>query len=176
MDLALSQDQQLLVNTARGLLERRCPPERAQALADDPHGFDLSLWKEMAALGWPGLLIPADLGGSGGSAVDVALLAEEMGRACLPGPFIASAVVATRMPLAAGARGRARDLLPQLALGERICTVAALEEDGRLLPEAIAMRVEFGRLVGRKHFVPDAGTATDVIVIGRGPNGMTAAL
>jgi alkylation response protein AidB-like acyl-CoA dehydrogenase len=176
MDLALTPAQQMLAHSARSLLGQRCPPERVQALALDPRGFAEDLWKEMAVLGWPGLLIPADQGGSGGSTLDVIVLVEEMGRACLPSPYIPSAVVSSRILLDAGARGRARHLLPHLALGERICAVAVLEESGRLEPDALAMRVEPGTLNGRKLFVADAHAATDVIVVGRGGNGLSAAL
>jgi alkylation response protein AidB-like acyl-CoA dehydrogenase len=147
-----------------------------QALALDPRGSAADLWQEMASLGWPGLLIPADLGGSGGGVLDVIVLVEEMGRACLPSPYIPSAVVASRILLEAGARGRARALLPRLALGERISTVAVLEESGRLAPDALSMRVEPGRLSGKKLFVPDAHAATDVLVVGRGDGGLSVAL
>ena len=172
MDLALTPAQQLLAHSARSLLGQRCPPERVQALALDPRGFAEDLWKEMAVLGWPGLLIPADLGGSGGSALDVIVLVEEMGRACLPSPYIPSAVVSSRILLDSGARG----LLPRLALGERICAVAMLEESGRLEPDDLAMRIEPGKLSGRKLFVADAHAATDVIVVGRGGSGLSAAV
>jgi 3-oxocholest-4-en-26-oyl-CoA dehydrogenase beta subunit len=174
MDLRLTSAQQLLVHSARSLLAQRCPPERALAWASDPRGLPAELWREMAALGWSGLMIPSDLGGSGGSVLDAIVLVEEMGRACLPSPFIPSAVVSTRILLDASARPPARELLPRLALGERICTVATLEESGEL--DGIAMRAEPGRLHGRKLFVPDARAATDMIVIGRSRNGSAAAL
>jgi 3-oxocholest-4-en-26-oyl-CoA dehydrogenase beta subunit len=176
VDLALSPSQQLLVNAARGLLAQRCPPERAQALALDASGFDPDLWKEMAALGWPGLLIPIDDGGSGGTATDVLALVEEIGRVCAPGPFIPSAVVSTALLQTAEPTRRARDLLSRLALGERICTVAVLEESGRLDADAVAMPLAPGRVSGRKLFAPDAGAATDLLVIGRGGGGLNAAL
>src|SRR5215472_16768979 len=101
MDFAPSSSQQLLIHAARTFLQQRCPPERVQALALEPSGFAHELWKEMSALGWAGLLIPPDLGDSGGSAIDVVTLLEEMGRVCLPSPFIPSAVVATSLLLAA---------------------------------------------------------------------------
>ena len=176
MDLSFSPSQQILQQSARAFLQRHCPLERVQALALDPRGFAADLWKEIAALGWPGLLIPPDLGGSGGSVGDALALVEELGRACFPGPFIASAVVATTALAAAGGR-RAQALLPALALGERICTVAVLEEPGRLDPEALTLPVATpGRLTGRKLFVPDAHVATDVIVLGRAATGPTAVL
>jgi alkylation response protein AidB-like acyl-CoA dehydrogenase len=176
MDLSLSPAQQILQQSARTLLQQRCPIERVQALALDPRGFAADLWKEIATLGWPGLLIPPELGGSGGSIGDALALVEELGRACFPGPFIGSAVIATSALAASGSR-RARELLPALAVGERICTLAVLEESGRLAAEALTMPVTApGRLRGRKLFVADAHAATDVIVLGRAPAGPTALL
>ena len=174
MDLRLSSAQQLLAHSARSLLAQRCPPERSQEWASDPRGLPAELWKEMAALGWTGLMIPPELGGSGGSVLDVIALVEEMGHAALPSPYVPSAVVSTRILLDADPRPHTRELLSRLALGERICTVAALEENGRL--DDVAMRVEAGRLHGQKLFVSYAHVATDLIVIGRGRNGDTAAL
>ena len=158
MDLSFSPAQQLLQQSARAFLLQRCPPERV--------GFAADLWKEIATLGWPGLLISPELGGSGGSVADALALVEELGRACFPGPFIASAVVATTALGRAEGR-RVRDLLASLAVGERICTLALLEGSAGLEP---------GRLNGRQLFVPDANVATDVIVLGSGPVGPTALL
>ena len=140
MDLSFSPSQQLLQQSARALLQQRCPPERVQGLALDPRGFAADLWKEIATLGWPGLLVPTELGGSGGSVGDALALVEELGRACFPSPFIGSAMVATTILITAGGR-RAQALLPALALGERICALAVLEESGRLDPDALALPV-----------------------------------
>jgi alkylation response protein AidB-like acyl-CoA dehydrogenase len=176
MDLSFSPAQQLLQRSARAFLQQRCPPERVQELALDPRGFAADLWKEIATLGWPGLLIPVDLGGGGASVGEALALVEELGRACCPSPFIASAVVATAALTAAGGR-RARALLSAMAVGERICALAVLEESGRLDPDALAVPVAApGRLAGRKLFVADAHAATDVIVLGRGVAGPTALL
>ena len=176
MDLSFSPSQQLLQQSARAFLQQRCPPVRVQELALDPRGFPADLWKDIAMLGWPGLLVPTELGGSGGSVGDALALVEEMGRACFPSPFIASAVVAPTALSAAGGR-RAQALLPALAMGERICTLAVLEESGRLDPDALGLPVAApGRLTGRKLFVADAHVATDVIVLGRSSAGPTAVL
>jgi len=176
MDLSFSPAQHLLQHSARAFLQQRCPPERVQELALDPRGFAADLWSEIATLGWPGLLVPTELGGSEGSVGDALALVEELGRACFPSPFIASAVVATTALTAAGGP-RARALLPALATGGRICTLAVLEESGRLDPDALAVPVAApGRLAGRKLFVPDAHVATDVIVVGRSAAGPTALL
>ena len=176
MDLSFSPSQQLLQQSARAFLQPRCPPERVQEWALDPRGFAADLWKEIATLGWPGLLVPTELGGSGGSVGDALALVEELGRACFPSPFIASAVVATTALAAAGGR-RAHALLPALAMGERICALAVLEESGRFDPAGLTLPVVApGRLTGRKLFVSDAHVATDVIVLGPAAAGPTALL
>jgi alkylation response protein AidB-like acyl-CoA dehydrogenase len=174
MDVCLTPAQQLLAHSARSFLAQRWPPERAHSFAVDPRGFPADLWKEMAALGWTGLMIPPGLGGSGGSALDAIVLVEEMGRACLPSPFIPSAVVSTRILIEASPHKPARDLLPRLALGEAICAVAVLEEGGQF--GGVASPLERSRIRGRSLFVADAHVATHLIVIGRGQRGLDAAL
>src|SRR4029453_10400697 len=91
MDFRPSPSQQLLASTAREFLRRHCPPERVQEWTLDARGHDETLWRRMAELGWPGLLVAPEHGGSDGSLLDVVLLVEEMGYACLPGPFVTSA-------------------------------------------------------------------------------------
>ena len=171
MDLAFSPAQTLLQQSARTFLLQRCPPERVQELALDRRGFAADLWKEIAALGWPGLLIAPEHGGSGASLADALALMEELGRACFPGPFVPSAVVAATALGLAGGR-RAHGLLAGLATGSRICTLALLEGPGRLAPEAMTLPIAApGRLTGRKLFVPDAHAATDLIVVGHASAG-----
>lgn len=177
MDVRPSAPQQLLVATARQFLAARCPIELVQRLALDDRGFDRALWRGMAELGWPGLLVPPELGGSGGSLVDVVLLVEEMGRACLPGPFIPSAVAATSALVAAGNPSLRKRVLPAMADGERIATLALVEERGSFDPGAVTLSCEVpGRLTGEKLFVKDAHLADDVIVAVRGGGDLTLAL
>jgi alkylation response protein AidB-like acyl-CoA dehydrogenase len=164
VDLRPSPAEQLLVATAREVLRQHWPIETAQRLARDPRGSDGALWRRMAELGWPGLLIAPALGGSGGSLLDVALLVEEMGYACLAGPFVASAVVATTAIEAAASEAQRKRWLPALASGERVATLA-LGADGSPAPEAAALRGAVpGRLTGRTRFVREAHVADDLVV------------
>lgn len=173
MDFRPTPAQQLLVSSARELLRRRCPPEAAHEMAEDPRGIREELWREISGLGWPGLLVPPDLGGSGGSTLDVALLVEEMGRAGLPGPFVPSAVVATSLVLAAGSAGQRSRLLPAMALGDRIVSLALTEASASFDPDSVAIRAEAGeRIRGEKLFVRDAHLAQDLIVVTRGGAGL----
>src|SRR2546428_9992609 len=91
MDFTPSSAQQMLVSTAREFLRRHCPPERVQAWALDERGFDEKLWRQMAELGWPGLLVSPELGGGGGSLVGGGVLVGPMGVACPPRPLFPSA-------------------------------------------------------------------------------------
>jgi alkylation response protein AidB-like acyl-CoA dehydrogenase len=165
VDVRPSSAQQLLAATAREFLRKHCPPEIAQRLALEARGLDPGLWRQMAELGWPGLLVPADLGGSGGSLLDVVTLVEEMGRAALPGPFVPSAVVATSLLVAAGSPEQQKRWLPALATGERVVTLALVEDEGAWEPEAVALPATIpGRLRGRKLFVNDAHVADALVV------------
>jgi alkylation response protein AidB-like acyl-CoA dehydrogenase len=165
MDFRPSLAQQILISTARAFLRQHCSPELVQRLALDAHGFDETLWRRLAELGWPGLLIPLELGGSGGSLLDVILLTEEMGRVALPAPFVPSAVVATSLVLAAGSPAQQKRLLPALAAGERVATLALVEETGSFDLDGVTLECAVpGRLTGRKLFVRDAHIADDLIV------------
>jgi len=163
MDFQLSAAQQLLTATARDFLRKHCPPEVVQRIALDPRGVDPALWRRMAELGWQGLLIPSEYGGSGGSLLDVVLLVEEIGRAVAPGPFVPSAVVATSLLLSVGNIEQRKHLLPSLAAGERVLGVARLEEGGSLDTK--------NRLTGRALFVESAHVADALIVALRKADG-----
>jgi alkylation response protein AidB-like acyl-CoA dehydrogenase len=177
MDIRPSPSQQMLASTARAFLKDHCPPERVQEWALDARGFDDALWRRMAELGWPGLLVAPELGGSGGSLLDVVLLVEEMGYACLPGPFVTSAVVATSLLAEAGSADQHKRLLPALATGERIATLALAEESGSSDPADVALACGVpGRLDGRKLFVKDAHVADHVIVALREGAGLSLLL
>jgi alkylation response protein AidB-like acyl-CoA dehydrogenase len=177
MDFRLTEQQDLLVSTAREFLQQHCPTTLVQELALEARGFPAELWRHISSLGWPGLLIPEVWGGTAGSLLDVIVLLEEMGRACFPSPYIQSAVVATSLLLATGNQSQQARLLPAMARGERLCTLALTEESADFVPEAIAIQGEVGgRLNGRKLFVKDAHLADYLIIVARGNGGFNLLL
>lgn len=177
MDFSLSESQELLLRTARDFLQQNCPMTRVQELAVDARGFADDLWQQISTLGWPGLLIPSALGGNDGSLLDVILLVEEMGRACFPGPYIQSAVIATSLLLAAGSPTQQERLLPAMARGERLCTLALTEASAEFVPEAITLQGEVGGSInGSKLFVKDAHVADHLIVVVRDGGGFNLVL
>src|SRR4029453_16949437 len=94
MDFSFTPDQTLLKNSAHAFLEEHCKSAVVRLWWDDPRGESESLWKEMAQLGWLGLSLPEEHGGSGLGMVETALLLEELGRTAYPGPYWPTMLVA----------------------------------------------------------------------------------
>ena len=129
MDLALSEQQQLLQRTAREFLEAECPIPLVREMERTEEGFSAPLWKKMADLGWLGLAIPSEFDGAGGSLIDQEVLFEEIGRALVPGPLLPSCVLATQILLRASSQNQKIDLLPPMARGEIIVTTVLSEPE-----------------------------------------------
>ena len=177
MDLSLSEEQELLRNSAREFLENECPEEHVRAMEEDENGYSPELWKKMADLGWQGLMIPEEHGGAGFSYLDLCVLVEEFGRALVPGPFIPNATCAAWLTVAASDAQKAK-YLPGIANGSAIHTYAITEESGRWDREGIALTAtQDGAdyiLNGTKLFVPDANVADYLHVIAGAPEGPPA--
>src|SRR5215813_6511724 len=175
MDLALTESQELLRNTARSFMERESPRDAVVAMQKAESSLDPEVWRKAAALGWLGMLIPDDFGGMGNSLSDTAVLYEEMGRGPLPGPFFSSGVLAALTVLEGGTQAQRRAILPGIASGERVVVLALTEPNASWGPQGVGMapqRVGSGhRLSGTKLFVADATAATDLIIAARTGDG-----
>jgi len=88
MDLGKSEEQEMLRTSARDFLTTECPTDLVKEMADDEAGYKPEMWAKMAELGWMGLAFPEEYDGMGMTFLDLAVLLEEMGRACLPGPLL----------------------------------------------------------------------------------------
>jgi len=122
MDLSLSEEQEMLKKSARDFLVDKCPKTLVREMEEDVKGYSPELWREMAGLGWMGLVFPEKYGGSGMSFLDLSILLEEMGRACLPGPFFSTVVLGGLPILDAGNDEQKEKYLPGIASGEAIFT------------------------------------------------------
>ena len=145
----------------------------------DDRGYDLNLWKQMGDLGWLGLVLPEEYGGSGATMMDLVVLLEEFGRALVPGPFVPT-VAASRTAPAVGRRRSAKArLLPKLAQGELIGTMAWLEPSATSQPAAIETTAtpqgENYILNGTKLCVPYAHVADCLLTVARTGTGATPA-
>jgi alkylation response protein AidB-like acyl-CoA dehydrogenase len=171
MDLGLSEPQEMLRKMARDFLATECPKSLVRQMEEDEKGYPVQLWQNMAKLGWMGLPFPEEYGGGGGSFLDLAILLEEMGRACLPGPFFSTVVLGGLMIVDVGSEEQKRELLPPIAEGKLIMTLAITEPGGGyeaadIAVQAAAEKDQYG-ISGTKLFVPDAHVADRIICVAR---------
>ncbi len=164
----------------RRFLEERAPAAELRRMFAAPEGFDRSLWKQMATeLGLPGIHLPESVGGQGFGFLELGIVLEEMGRALLPSPFFASSVLATEAIRCVGSEAEQRALLPGIASGEEIATLAWVEEGAGWDPAALKLeaRPEGSAYVlhGEKHAVLSADAATRLVVAARLPGTQGAA-
>jgi alkylation response protein AidB-like acyl-CoA dehydrogenase len=167
MEFDLSKPQKLLQKSARDLLARACPAKRVRELMATDTALDPGLWAEVAEQGWLGISLNEASGGLGLGMVDLAVVAEEMGRACFPGPFLGTVWAATLM---AEASPKSK-YLDRLAAGELKGAVALLEPSASWDPSAVQLsagKIGSGfRITGRKSFVSDAAVADVIVCVAR---------
>ena len=172
MKLTLTEEQEMLRKTARDFLADKCSKKFVKQMEESETGYSKDLWQEMAELGWMGLAFPGKYGGGDMSFLDLAVLLEEMGRACLPGPFFSTVVLGGLSILDVGSEEQKQEYLPKLIRGEKIFTLA-LTEPGYHNYDASSVRVEAtcddGNYVinGAKMFVPDAHIADYLLCVAR---------
>jgi len=175
MDFDLNEEQEMLKTTARDFLSKECPKSLVREMVKDDRGYPPELWHKMVELGWLGLIFPEKYGGLGGSFLDLAVLLEEMGRACLPGPFFSTVILSGLFILNAGTEQQKRELLTKVANGEVILTMALTEPSAGY--DAASVEVEATGdnndyiISGTKLFIPDAHVVDYVICIARTKKG-----
>jgi alkylation response protein AidB-like acyl-CoA dehydrogenase len=167
VDLTLDDDQQLLAESARQLFERTYTTESARVAEATPERFSRELWSQAGALGWPGIALPEAVGGAEYGTLELAVLAEELGRGAATLPLLSSYAATLPVLWAGGDDLRTRWLAP-LASGEAIAALALVEPgggDARTRP-AVAARPDGGRwrLSGTKVAVP-FGAVADLLVV-----------
>ncbi|MGW7460555.1 acyl-CoA dehydrogenase family protein [Streptomyces sp. NPDC054797] len=137
MDAAFTAEQDEIRRTLREILGKRCGPDEVKAAVRTAAGHDRELWQQLARqLGLPGLAIAEEYGGVGCAPADLALACEETGRALLPSPLLASAVLCAPLITALGTAAQRSALLPPLAAG---ALTAALAVPGPALATALAL-------------------------------------
>ena len=168
MDLSLTEPQAMLRSAARGFIEREAPRHAIVALQRAESSLVPELWRKASELGWLGILVPSEYGGSESSVTDAAVLYEELGRGPLPGPFFSSGVLGALTVMESAGEAQRRAILPRVARGEAVLSVAITEPNTSWGSQGVTLRPQrLGdryRLDGTKLFVSDATAATDLIV------------
>jgi 3-oxocholest-4-en-26-oyl-CoA dehydrogenase beta subunit len=175
MNLGFSEEQLMLRDAARDYLVKTYPKKTVRQLEESEKGYSADSWKEMAEMGWMGLALPEKYSGSGMSFQDLAVLLEEMGRACLPGPFFSTVILGALPLLDLGTEAQKAKYLPGIAKGDLIFTLALTEASARYDAEGIKLKAEANKdgyiLNGMKMFIPDANIADYLICVARMGNG-----
>jgi alkylation response protein AidB-like acyl-CoA dehydrogenase len=169
VDLELSEEEAELRDNVRSVISGVCPPSVVRAVYENK-GEPGAVWNKMVELYWPAMGVAEDLGGLGMSFVQLALVAEELGRATVPSPFLATVTQFAPAVRELGRDEHHRQFLSKVAAGELTGTLALAEHASWRLDrvEAIATKSADGwTLTGTKHAVLDGATADEVVVIAR---------
>jgi alkylation response protein AidB-like acyl-CoA dehydrogenase len=172
MKLTLTEEQEMLKKTARDFLADKCSKKFIKQMEESETGYSRELWQEMAELGWIGLAFPGKYGGGDMSFLDLAVLLEEMGRACLPSPFFSTVVLGGLSILDVGSDEQKQEYLPKIIGGEKILTLA-LTEPGYRNYHTSSVTVEAVHddgsymISGTKLFVTDAHIADYLLCVAK---------
>jgi alkylation response protein AidB-like acyl-CoA dehydrogenase len=177
MNLDFSEEQLMLRDAARDFLTKRLPKKAVKEMEESQIGYTPEFWKELADLGWMGLVLPEKYGGAGMAFLDLAVLLEEMGRACLPGPFFSTVVLGALPILDFGTEKQKDEYLPNIANGGAVFTLALTEDNARYDASGIRLKATADGdsfiLDGVKMFVPDAHVADYMLCVARTSVGAT---
>jgi alkylation response protein AidB-like acyl-CoA dehydrogenase len=169
-NLALSEDETMLIDSARGFLDRASSVAKFRELRDAGQVYNPTLWKQMAELGWCGVLVPEEQGGIDMGHAAANLLALEMGKTLVSSPFISTAVMAATALRQVADTPRAAEALAKIAAGD-LTYALAIDEGAKHAPQSTqlqAKRVGNGfALTGQKTFVVDGANADRILVLAR---------
>ena len=172
MALVLSEEQTMLKDMAKDFFTEQAPVTNLRKLRDeeDENGYDKEVWQQIVELGFAGILIPEEQGGTGFGPMGLGIVMKEAGRTLAATPLYATAVLGAGLVLKAGSEAQKAELLPKIASGELLMALA-LEERAHHNPAAVAMTVtkDGGAYVlsGEKTFVLDGHIADKLIVVAR---------
>ena len=172
MKLILTEEEQFLKDTAKNFAEERCPISHFRSLRDnnDPNLWDKGIWKEMSTLGWPGILIPEEYGGSNFGITGISVILEECAKTLTPSPLFATGVLGAFSITNFGNDDQKKNYLPKISSGD-LTTALAVDESSHHNPADTEMVAKKdGKkfiLNGKKTFVIDGASANLLIVLAR---------
>jgi len=164
MDLAFTEEQEMLRQTVRELCAKQSSPDIVRALEKDERGYSPEFYAQLGRTDLLGLTIPEEYGGAGQTALESIVVYEELGRALAASPHLGSAVIGAGVLLAGGSDQQKKEWLPKIVSGEAILTPAWLEAGGSCGPDAVHATAKNDRISGEKVMVSFANSATRLIV------------
>lgn len=170
MAFVLTEEQQMLRDSALSFASEKLPISQLRALRSKGEGFDKAAWKEMVELGFTGVLVPEEFGGSGFGYVGLGQVLEAQGRTIASSPLLSTALIGASALLMAGSQKQKEEYLPKIASGELI-TALAVDEGPHHDPSHIKLSAKKSGagyvLNGDKRYVVDGGEANLLIVAAR---------
>ena len=172
MPLILTEEQEMLKDSSRGFLQEKAPVAALRKLRDEKNeaGFDRGLWREMAQMGWAGIVIDEDHGGVDFGYVGAGVIAEEMGRTLTASPFLSTAILGATTIRKFGNAAQQDEFLPAIASGDLLMAMA-VDESQKHRPAKTALQATKSgngfKLEGSKTFVADGHVADKLIVAAR---------
>ncbi|HWO42974.1 MAG TPA: acyl-CoA dehydrogenase family protein [Candidatus Eisenbacteria bacterium] len=180
MDLSLTETQEMFKKVAGDFVKAEVPAHRMTQWYKEKETFQPQLLKKASELGWLGMMLPEQYGGSGMAATDCAVVFEELGRGPVPGPLFSSGILAAQIILEAGTEEQKRAWLPRICAGEAIVIPALTDKAAGWGAEAVESRLtktpDAYLLNGAKRFVFDAEAATAFVVGARTEEGKVVLL
>jgi len=171
--VVLTEEQSIFRDSAKSWVADRAPVASLRRLRDEggsASGYDPATWRDMAAMGWTGVIIPEELGGSDFGCRSLGLVLEETGRTLTASPLLSTSLAAASALILGGTATQKQAWLPRIAAGE-IVAALAVDEAAHHAPESVAMQAEKSGagyiLAGRKRFTPDASSADLIVAAAR---------
>jgi alkylation response protein AidB-like acyl-CoA dehydrogenase len=168
----LSEEQSMLRDAAKSWVQEKSPVTAFRKMRDSGAelGYDTAAWNEMAEMGWAGVIIPEEYGGSNFGYLSLGLILEELGRTLTASPLLSSGLAAASALILGGSDAQKSEWLPKIAEGV-VVGALAIDEGPHHAPDKIATTVKDGKLTGKKTFVLEGMAAGIIIVSGKGPDG-----
>ncbi|WP_374470902.1 acyl-CoA dehydrogenase family protein [Phenylobacterium sp.] len=161
----LNEEQSMLKDAAKSWVQEKSPVTAFRKMRDSgvELGYDAAAWNEMAEMGWAGVIIPEEFGGSNFGYLSLGLILEELGRTLTASPLLASGLAAASALILGGDDAQKGEWLPKIAAGEAVGTLA-IDEGPHHNPEKVEATVSGGKLTGKKTFVLE-GMAANLFVV-----------
>lgn len=171
LDLRLTESEEMLKSTALDFVKKEAPNKVVQVLQNTDTGYTEELWRKAVEMGWLGIIIPEEYGGTANSLTSAGVLFEALGTGPLPGPHFSSAILSSLIVMEAGNEEQKRQILPDICEGKQVLSLALTEagyswEPGAVRATAAASNGDFV-INGVKVFTMEAGAATHLLVVAR---------
>jgi alkylation response protein AidB-like acyl-CoA dehydrogenase len=169
----LTEEQSMLKDAAKSWVQEKSPVTAFRKMRDSgvELGYDAAAWNEMAEMGWAGVIIPEEYGGSNFGYLSLGLILEELGRTLTASPLLASGLAAASALILGGSDAQKSEWLPKIADGSVVATLA-VDEGPHHRPEKVDTKFEGGKLTGKKTFVLEGMAAGLLVVSAKGADGV----